>query len=120
MDSLKNLNPEGPSGIYLCDVTFPTLLITCSVSFLWNKENKQDFLQDEKNLIYLSLSPEYILFPVFLFPLSFFSQMLCFLSICIPRHMIVAGYYNFTLDVRVSVHPSTIVRTSFHLFFISG
>ena len=29
----------------------------------------------------------------------------------IPRHTIVAGYYGFTLDVRVSVRPS--VRFSF-------
>ena len=28
-----------------------------------------------------------------------------------PRHMIVAGYYVFTLDVRMSVRPST--RVSF-------
>ena len=34
----------------------------------------------------------------------------------IPRHTIVAGYYGFTLDVRVSVRPSvrrTSVRFSF-------
>ena len=34
----------------------------------------------------------------------------------IPRHTIVAGYYGFTLDVRVSVRPSVIrqsVRFSF-------
>ena len=30
------------------------------------------------------------------------------------RHTIVAGYYGFTLDVRVSVHP--FIR----LFFVSG
>ena len=27
-------------------------------------------------------------------------------DIFIPRHTIVAGYYGFTLDVRVSVRPS--------------
>ena len=37
----------------------------CSVSFLWNKESKQDFLLGEKNLIYLFFSPESFLFPVF-------------------------------------------------------
>ena len=31
----------------------------------------------------------------------------------------MAGYYGFTLDVRVSVRPS-VSRTSIHLFFVSG
>ena len=37
----------------------------------------------------------------------------CHIFICvfIPRHTIVAGYYGFTLDVRVSVRQS--VRFSF-------
>ena len=33
----------------------------------------------------------------------------------IPRHTIVAGYYGFTLDVRVSVRPS-VIRTSVRRF----
>ena len=33
--------------------------------------------------------------------------------IFIPHHSIVAGYYGFTLDVRVSVHPSVIHLISF-------
>ena len=37
----------------------------------------------------------------------------------IPRHTIVAGYYGFTLDVRVSVHPS-VRHTSICPFFVSG
>ena len=32
--------------------------------------------------------------------------------IFIPRHMMVEGYYGFTLDIHVSVHPS--VRASIH------
>ena len=37
----------------------------------------------------------------------------------IPRHTIVAGYYSFTLDVRVSVRPSA--RPSYvRPFFVSG
>ena len=38
------------------------------------------------------------------------------LVIFIPRHMIVAGYYGFTLYVRVSVGPSVVylfIRISF-------
>ena len=31
----------------------------------------------------------------------------------IPRHTIVAGYYGFMLDIRVSVHPS-VSRTAVH------
>ena len=30
---LKSLNPKGPLGSYLCDVTLPSLLISCQ--FLW-------------------------------------------------------------------------------------
>ena len=30
---LRSLNPEGPLGSYLCDVTLPALLITCQFSF---------------------------------------------------------------------------------------
>ena len=36
----------------------------------------------------------------------------------IPRHMIVAGYYGFMLDIRVSVHPS-VVPSSVCPFFVS-
>ena len=38
----------------------------------------------------------------------------------IPRHTIVAGYYDFTLDVRLSVRPSisrSYVRPSVHISF---
>ena len=28
------------------------------------------------------------------------------LTLFIPRHTIVAGYYGFMLDVRMSIHPS--------------
>ena len=34
--------------------------------------------------------------------------------IFIPRHTIVAGYYGFTLDIRVSVRPSV-----FHFWMIT-
>ena len=33
--------------------------------------------------------------------------------VIIPSHMIVVGYYGFTLDVRVSVRPSVIRHFSF-------
>ena len=48
--------------------------------------------------------------------LKFSSLSLKFNHIFIPGHTIVAGYYGFTLDVRVSVHLSvrhTSVRFSF-------
>ena len=41
------------------------------------------------------------------------------LVLFIPRHTIVAGYYGFTMDVRVSVRPS-IVCPSVRPFFVSG
>ena len=41
-----------------------------------------------------------------------------FFLIFIPRHTIVAGYYGFTLDIRVSVHPS-VSRQSVRSFFVS-
>ena len=37
----------------------------------------------------------------------------------IPRHRIVAGYYGFTLDVRLSVR-SFVHRPSVRPFFVSG
>ena len=40
----------------------------------------------------------------------------CCLKIFIPHHTIVAGYYGFTLDVRVSVRPSA-VRPSIRFSF---
>ena len=39
-----------------------------------------------------------------------------FLFFFIPRHMIVAGFYGFTLDVPVSVHPS-VVNSFVHILF---
>ena len=42
--------------------------------------------------------------------------------IIIPRHILVAGYYVFTLAVRVSVRPFVrpfVVRTSVHPHFVS-
>ena len=38
----------------------------------------------------------------------------------IPRHTIVAGYYGFTLDVRVSVRPSYIRPSVFRFRMIIG
>ena len=38
-EKMASLNPENPLGIYMCDITFPAISITCSVSFLWNKYN---------------------------------------------------------------------------------
>ena len=55
---LKSLNPEGPLSSYLSDVALPALSVTCQFLFLWNKENKQDFLLGEKkkkkDLVFLS------------------------------------------------------------------
>ena len=62
---LKSLNPEGPFGSYLCDITLPTLNHV-SVSFLWNKENKQEFLPDEKILVFLFFLRSIFLFPALL------------------------------------------------------
>ena len=41
------------------------------------------------------------------------SQVYFLVNLFIPRHTIVAGYYGFTLVVRVSIRPS-ICRTSVH------
>ena len=40
MASLQSLNPEDPLGIYLCDVTFPTIPI-CSVFFFFSVEQRK-------------------------------------------------------------------------------
>ena len=47
---LKSLNPEGPLGNYLCDVTLPISFDHVSVSFLWNKESEQDFFYRVKKI----------------------------------------------------------------------
>ena len=39
---LFSLNPEGPIGSHLCDVTFPALLIMCQFLFC-GRESKQGF-----------------------------------------------------------------------------
>ena len=44
------------------------------------------------------------------------NQELTFLFFFIPHHKIVSGYYDFTLDVRVSVRQS-VVRASFRILF---
>ena len=58
---LKSLNPGGPLGSYLCDVTSHSFY-HLSVSFLLSKENKWDFLPGEKNLnffsFYLTTQPD--------------------------------------------------------------
>ena len=66
--ALKSLNPEGPLGSYLCNSShsFNHML----VSFLWNKENKQDFLLGDKRSKFLSFSLVYFLVPVFFLFLS--------------------------------------------------
>ena len=38
----------------------------------------------------------------------------------IPRHTIVAGYYGFTLDVRVSVRPSVVHPSVFRFRMITS
>ena len=63
---MASLDPEGPLGIYLCDVTLPAVFVRCSVSFLWNKENKQHFSLGEKNIIYFSVFLTISYFMVFL------------------------------------------------------
>ena len=48
--------------------------------------------------------------------------VLAYVQLFIPRHTLVAGYYVFTLAVRVSVRPSVVitsVRTSFPFDYLS-
>ena len=40
-------------------------------------------------------------------------------AVFIPRHTIVAGYYDFTLDVRVSVRPSVSCPSVFRFRMIT-
>ena len=62
---LKSLNPEGPSGSYLCDVTLPALSIMCL--FFFGTKKLTGFLPGEKkDLIFLSFLWSIFLFPVFL------------------------------------------------------
>ena len=67
--------------MYLCDVT-SCFFDQMSVSFLWNKENKQDFLQGEKKKEFSFLFSS--LYSYFLFsyvPLSFLSWKILLFSL---------------------------------------
>ena len=63
---LKSLNPEGPLGSYLCDVTLPALSITCQFLFCGTKKINRIFYQVKKNLIFLSFLWSIFIVPVFL------------------------------------------------------
>ena len=72
---LKSLNPEGPSGSYLCDVTLPALLIRCQFLFCVIKKIKQDFLPGDKTSKFLSfLQSIFLVFLVSVFLCSFISS----------------------------------------------
>ena len=75
---LKSLNPEGPLGSNLCDVT----LLAFWVSFLCNKESQQNFLSGEKNLIFLSFLRSKFLISCFLcsFIIPFMKIFLIFIK----------------------------------------
>ena len=47
----KNLNPEGPLGSYLCDITLPPLLVTCQFLFC-GQESKQRIFNGWKKSVF--------------------------------------------------------------------
>ena len=49
-----SLNPEGPLGSYLCDITLPALLIMCQFLFYGQESKQRIFYQVKKNLFFLS------------------------------------------------------------------
>ena len=60
-----------------------------------------------------------LLFCSSLLYLSLSSSLQALLFLFIPRHTIVAGYYGFTLDVRVSVRRSYVRPTVFRFQMIT-
>ena len=51
---LKSLNPEGPLDSYLCDLTVPTLLITCQFLFCGQESKQRIFFLRVKKIYILS------------------------------------------------------------------
>ena len=79
---LRGLNPEGSSGSYLCDITLPAFLITCYFFFLWNKENKLEFLPGDKKSKFLLFLRSIFLNPVFFcsFLIPFMENLIIFIK----------------------------------------
>ena len=53
-DNSKSLNPEGPFGSYLCDITLPVFLNACQFLFCRTKKVNRIFYWVKKHLIFLS------------------------------------------------------------------
>ena len=78
---LKSLNPEGPLGSYLCDITLPALLIM-SVSFCGTKKINRIFYRVIKNLnVFLFLWSSFLV-PVFFcsFLIPFMENLITFIK----------------------------------------
>ena len=90
---LRSLNPEGPLGSYLCNVTLPPLMIRCQFLFC-GQESKHDFSPGERNQCFISFSPVNFLNPFLsCVPLSFLP--LDYLFLCVNRFLI--SYYSLLL-----------------------
>ena len=88
---LKSLNPEGPLGSYLCDVTLPALLIMCQFLFCGQESKQRIFHGVKKNLYFLSFCPVNFLNPCLSYvPLSFCPPNIILL--CVNRFLISCYY----------------------------
>ena len=95
-------NRWGKQFIYLANAQ--NLSCFCPQCFEW---------QHEKVVLYMNNSD-----PVR--PHIIAADKLLLFVISIPRHTIVAGYYGFTLDVRVSVCPSVVHPSVFRFRMITS
>ena len=99
-DSSKSLNPEGPLGSYLCDVTLPVLLIRCQFLSCRTKEVNRIFTR-WKNLIFLSFLQSIFLFPVFLFPVFLCSFIIPFMEDSVVFNKLIFNVLLFLIvDLR--------------------
>ena len=82
-DSTRILNPEGPLGSYLCDITLSSLLLMCQFLFCGTKKVNRIFYRVKKNLNFLSFLQSIFLFPVFLcsFIIPFMEDSVIFIKL---------------------------------------
>ena len=79
---LNSLNPEGPIGSYLCDVTLRALLITCQFLFCGTKKINRIFYRVIKNLSFFLFLRSIFLVPVFFcsFLIPFTENLIIFIK----------------------------------------
>ena len=123
---LKSLNPEGPLGSYLCDITLPSLLITCQFLFCGTKKINRIFYWVIKNLYFFLFLWSIFKVPVFVcsFLIPFMENLIAFIKlifnillllIVVLRHVFSRLSYLLT-QLSYSIQKPCIMIQIFYLF----